>query len=136
MDRIECEIDRWEGRHNNKKHMKEIQAEQKRHYRNNHDAEASRKHPHHFTRERPNRKILSEKQDTNCNNWECFYEEQKKNAVLPTIGNMLRTLDDGSWRQKLRRIKDHKRGNTKVGVSNHTENVTPETKRPKSARAA
>lgn len=135
MDRIECEIDRWEGRHNNKKHMKEIQAEQKRHYTNNHNAEASRKHPHHFTRERPNRKILSEKQD-NCNNWECFYEEQKKNTVLPTIGNMLRTLDDGSWRQKLRRIKDHKRGNTKVGVSNHTAYVTPETKRPKSARAA
>ena len=134
MDRIECEIDRWEGRHNNKKHMNEVKMEQKRHYTNNRGAKTNRNHHHHATMNRPRRKIFSEGQN-DCN-WECFHEEQKNNTVLPTIGNMLRTLDDGSWGQKLRRRKDHKRGNTKVGVISHTENVTPETKRPKSARAA
>lgn len=129
MKRIECEIDRWEGRRNTKAHLKEMKEHQKRHNTLNHDRNTtSGKNAH--------KNNTSENLRSSCNKWEYFHEEQQQNTVLPTLGNLLRTLDDGSWRRRLRRLKDRKRGNKKIGEINHLTNVAPEANRSKSARAA
>ena len=137
MDRIECEIDRWKGRHNNKVHMKEVKEQQKRNNVNRtHDTTTKTKNEYQrAARVRAHKNNLSESRHS-CNKWEYFHEAQQQNTVMPSLGTLLRTLDDGNWRRRLRRFRDHKRGNKKIGEIDHRKNIAPETNRPKSARAA
>ena len=133
MENIACRIERWEDRQTNKAHMKQI-IEKRHNNMNNLDN----------TKKVRRRKFPIEEEfesQDGGDSWDSFYEEQKMDTLLPTLGNMLQSMDESCWRQKQRRR--HLVGNLKIGGISHRLAVAPEApikhksqRKPQLARAA